>query len=128
MLGVVSLPSRVVEPLIALSITYVALENLTTDELKPWRPILVFAFGLLHGLGFAGVLREIGLPEGEFVSALVAFNVGVELGQLTVVGGAFLLLGWFRSKEWYRVIFVFPLSLAIAGIGLYWAFQRVTGA
>ena len=61
--GVVSLPSRIVEPLIALSIAYVAIENLVTRELKPWRLALVFLFGLLHGLGFAGVLRELGLPR-----------------------------------------------------------------
>ena len=61
MYGIVSLPSRIVEPLIALSIAYVAIENLVTRELKPWRLALVFMFGLLHGLGFAGVLRELGL-------------------------------------------------------------------
>ena len=79
--GVVSLPSRLVETLIAASIAYVAIENLATTKMQPWRPVLVFAFGLLHGLGFASVLRELGLPDGEWVSALVSFNVGVELGQ-----------------------------------------------
>jgi hypothetical protein len=69
--GIVSLPSRIVEPLIALSIAYVAIENLWTRELKPWRLALVFMFGLLHGLGFAGVLRELGLPRDEFLTALV---------------------------------------------------------
>ena len=68
--GIVSLPSRIVEPLIALSIAYVAIENLLTRELKPWRLALVFMFGLLHGLGFAGVLRELGLPREEFLTAL----------------------------------------------------------
>ena len=75
--------SRIVEPLIALSIAYVAIENLVTRELKPWRLALVFMFGLLHGLGFAGVLRELGLPRGEFLTALLSFNLGVEGGQLT---------------------------------------------
>ena len=83
--GIVSLPSRIVEPLIALSIAYVAIENLLTRELKPWRLALVFMFGLLHGLGFAGVLRELGLPREEFLTALVTFNLGVEGGQLTVI-------------------------------------------
>src|SRR5688572_456414 len=86
--GVVSLPSRIVEPLIALSIAYVAIENLLTRELNPWRLALVFMFGLLHGLGFAGVLRELGLPREEFLTALVTFNLGVEGGQLTEIGRA----------------------------------------
>src|SRR5262245_40497039 len=89
MTNVLRLPSRPVETLIALSIAYVAIENTLTSELKPWRPALVFLFGLLHGLGFAGVLRELGLPEGRFLSTLLAFNCGVELGQLVVLGLAF---------------------------------------
>jgi len=124
MYGVVSLPSRVVETLIALSITYVALENLLTSELKPWRPAVVFGFGLLHGLGFAGVLRELGLPPGEFASSLIAFNVGVELGQLSVVLLAYLTVGWFRRKRWYRSALVLPLSALIALTGFYWSMQR----
>ncbi len=124
MYGVVSLPSRVVETLIALSITYVAVENLVTSELKPWRPAVVFCFGLLHGLGFAGALRELGLPQGEFASSLIAFNVGVEFGQLSVVLLAFLAVGWFRRKKWYRPSIVLPLSALIAMIGFYWSVQR----
>jgi hydrogenase/urease accessory protein HupE len=124
--GVVSLPSTIVEPLIALSIVYVAIENVFTDRLHAWRPLVVFCFGLLHGMGFAGVLREIGLPRSEFVPALLAFNVGVELGQLTVIFTAFLLVGLpFRNKPWYRRRVVVPGSLAIAVVGLYWFVQRV---
>jgi hypothetical protein len=124
MYGVVSLPSRVVESLIALSITYVAVENLVTSELKPWRPAVVFCFGLLHGLGFAGALRALGLPQGEFASSLIAFNVGVEFGQLSVVLLAFLAVGWFRRKTWYRASIVLPLSALIAMVGFYWSVQR----
>jgi hydrogenase/urease accessory protein HupE len=124
--GVVSLPSTVVEPLIALSIVYVAIENVFTDKLHAWRPLVVFCFGLLHGMGFAGVLREIGLPRSEFVPALLAFNVGVEGGQLTVIFTAFLLVGLpFREKPWYRRRVVVPGSLMIAAVGLYWVVQRV---
>lgn len=125
--GVVSLPSRFVETLIAASIAYVAIENLTTEKLQPWRPALVFGFGLLHGLGFASVLRELGLPEGEWVTALISFNVGVELGQLCVIALAFLAVGWFRDRPWYRSRIVLPASAAIALIGLYWAFERALG-
>ncbi len=124
MAGLIALPSRWVESLIALSIAYVAVENLMTTELRPWRPAMVFAFGLLHGLGFAGVLRGLGLPQGEFLTSLVAFNVGVETGQLAVVALAFLCVGWFRHKPWYRRAVVLPLSAAIAIIGLYWAIER----
>ena len=80
----------IVEPLIALSIVYVAVENIFTRGLSPWRPFVVFLFGLLHGLGFASVLAEFGLPEATFIPALLGFNVGVELGQLFVIGVVFL--------------------------------------
>jgi hypothetical protein len=98
--GVVSLSPRVVEPLIALSIVYIAVENVLTPELRPSRLLLVFGFGLLHGMGFAGVLRELGVPRAEFLTALVSFNLGVEAGQ------------------------VVPLSCLIAAVGLYWSVQR----
>jgi hypothetical protein len=124
--GVVSLSPRVVEPLIALSIIYVAVENIFTSKLHAWRPVVVFCFGLLHGMGFAGVLTEIGLPRSEFVPALLSFNAGVECGQLTVIAAVFLLLGLpFRKKPWYRQRIVIPGSLIIAAIGLYWSIQRV---
>jgi hydrogenase/urease accessory protein HupE len=125
MYGIVSLPSRVVEPLIALSIAYVAIENLLTRELKPWRVALVFMFGLLHGLGFAGVLRELGLPRAEFLTALLTFNAGVELGQLTIIAGAWLLVGAFMQRPWYRKAIVVPASCGIALIGLYWTVSRL---
>ena len=124
--GVVSLSPAIVEPLIAASIAYVAIENVVTPTLKPWRALVVFGFGLLHGLGFAGVLREVGLPHGQFVPALVSFNVGVELGQLTVILSAFLAVGvWGRNKQWYRPRFVIPASAVIAAVGLFWTVQRV---
>lgn len=126
--GVVSLPSSIVEPLIAASIAYVAVENMLTPQLKPWRGLVVFGFGLLHGLGFAGVLREVGLPEGQFVPALVSFNVGVELGQLAVIALAYLTAGiWGRNRTWYRSRIVIPASATIATVGLFWTVQRVLG-
>ena len=90
-LGIVNVPPEIVEPIIAASIVYVAVENILTPGLKPWRPAVVFAFGLLHGLGFASVLGEFGLPEAGFIPALVGFNVGVEIGQLVVIAVAFLI-------------------------------------
>jgi hydrogenase/urease accessory protein HupE len=126
--GVVSLPPRIVEPLIALSIAYVAIENIVTRELKPWRVALVFMFGLLHGLGFAGVLRELGLPREEFLTALLTFNLGVEGGQLTVIAAALLSVAPFMKKGWYRQRVVIPASIAIAAIGLYWTISRLLAA
>jgi len=123
--GLLSLPSRIVEPLIALSIAYVAIENLATRELKPWRLALVFLFGLLHGLGFAGVLRELGLPRGEFLTALLTFNVGVEAGQLTVIAAALIVTAPFVRKGWYHQRVVAPASWLIAAVGIYWTVVRL---
>ena len=127
MYGLVGISPRIVEPLIALSIVYVAVENVRRPELRPSRVALVFAFGLLHGMGFAGVLKELGLPRGSFVPALIAFNVGVEAGQLAVVGLAAVTLGPFRDRPWYRARVVVPASCAIAAIGLYWFVTRLVG-
>jgi hypothetical protein len=125
MYGVVSLSPSIVEPLIALSIVYVAVENVLTDKLTAWRPVVVFCFGLLHGMGFAGVLREVGLPRDRFLTALFSFNLGVECGQLTVILAAFLVLGLpFRGKPWYRKRVVIPASVSIAAVGLFWFVQR----
>lgn len=123
--GVVSLPSSIVEPLIALSIVFVAVENIYTTELRPSRVALVFAFGLLHGLGFAGVLSELGLPRAEFLPALLSFNLGVEAGQLAVISLALLAVGLLRRRTWYRRAIVVPASALIAAVGLYWSIQRL---
>jgi hypothetical protein len=101
-------------------------ENVLRSELKPSRVLLVFGFGLLHGMGFAGVLREVGLPRSEFLSGLLSFNVGVELGQLSVILVAYLLLGLpFGRKSWYRQRVVVPASLLIGAVGLYWTLRRI---
>jgi hypothetical protein len=129
----VSLPAKVVEPMIALSIVYVAIENLVIQELKPWRLALVFSFGLLHGMGFAGVLRDLGLPRPQFVNALISFNLGVEAGQLSVIAAACLAIAAVRrvrlradhdENASYRRFIVQPASIAIALVGLFWTIQR----
>ena len=126
MYGVVAVSPRIVEPLIALSIAYVAIENIFLSELKSWRVVLVFAFGLLHGMGFAGALKELGLPRSEFVTALLTFNVGVEAGQLAVIGAAFLLVGWhWADRAWYRSRIVVPASALIACTAVYWTIARL---
>ena len=124
-MGWVNVPGSIVEPLIAASIVYVAVENIITKGLSPWRPLIIFGFGLLHGLGFASVLGEFGLPEGQFIPALIAFNVGVELGQLAVIALAFVAVGWMWRKTWYRARIAIPASCAIAAVGAYWCVERV---
>ncbi len=123
--GLISLPTTIVEPLIAASIVYVGVENIVIGQLKPWRVAIVFCFGLLHGMGFAGVLGNIGLPESEFLTALLTFNIGVELGQLAVISLALVTVGWFRNRSWYRQRIVIPLSALIAIIGAYWTVERL---
>jgi hypothetical protein len=125
--GVFTLPGAIVEPLIALSIVYVAFENFFTSTLTPWRLALVFAFGLLHGLGFAAALSALDLPRAEFLGTLVAFNLGVEAGQLTVILAAATALVALRVPAAdYRRLVVRPASIAIALTGVYWVVERVT--
>ncbi|MEL6600538.1 MAG: HupE/UreJ family protein [Pseudomonadota bacterium] len=124
-LGLVNVPAEIVEPLIAASIVYVGVENVLSRGLTPWRPVVVFLFGLLHGLGFASVLGDIGLDPGQFAISLIGFNIGVEVGQLAVIAIAFALVGyWFGGKDWYRARIATPASLAIAAVGAYWAIER----
>ncbi len=125
-LGWVSIPASIVEPLIAASIVYVAFENIFTDSLHPRRTLVIFCFGLLHGLGFASVLAEFGLPANRFVPALVGFNVGVEIGQLAVVAIAFFAVGiWSRNHPDYRRWIAVPASVIIGLVGAWWFFERV---
>jgi HupE / UreJ protein len=125
MYSVVKVSSAIVEPLIALSIMYVALENIFVKRLRPSRIGIVFLFGLVHGLGFASALSSLGLPQNSFMSSLVMFNAGVELGQLTVILLAFFLIGkWFGKKPYYHKYFVTPLSVLIAAVALFWVIQR----
>ena len=123
-LGWVSVPAAIVEPLIAASIVYVAVENIFLARLTPWRPVVVFGFGLLHGLGFASVLGEFGLPQEQFIPALLGFNVGVELGQLTVIAIVALAVGWFAGRDWSRPVVAIPASAVIALIGSWWVIER----
>jgi hydrogenase/urease accessory protein HupE len=123
--GIFSLPSRYVEPAIALSISWIAIENVFKPRLGASRLAMVFGFGLVHGLGFASSLRDIPFPKHDFLFALLGFNFGVDLGQLSVMAVAFLLVGWFRHKPWFRQRIAIPASLSIALVGLVWATQRV---
>ncbi len=123
--GVISLPASVVEPAIAGSIAFVAIENLCTQKVHAWRPIIVFCFGLIHGLGFASAMSEAMGTSTTPLGVVLLFNVGVEFGQLAVVAIALLTVGWFRTKPWYRAWIAIPASVLIAGMGVFWVVQRV---
>ena len=126
MYGFITPPTYIVEPVIALSIMFVAIENIISDKLRPSRILLVFAFGLIHGMGFASVLTDLGLPKDKFFISLITFNVGVELGQFTIILLAWFLVGkWFHKKSWYRNRMVIPISSIIAIIALYWTIERI---
>jgi hypothetical protein len=128
MKNIIVAPGQVVEPIIALSIVFVALENIILSELKPWRIVLVFLFGLIHGLGFASSLNEIGLPPGKFFTSIVLFNTGVEVCQIIIIALVFLLLiKPLKNKIWYRHRIVYPISIAIALVSSYWTVERLIG-
>lgn len=125
MYEIITPPTHIIEPVIALSIMFLAIENIITDKLKPARIAIVFVFGLIHGMGFASALTELGLPKNQFFSSLITFNVGVELGQITVILISWFLIGkWFSDKPWYRKRIVMPISVVIALFGLYWTIER----
>jgi HupE / UreJ protein len=127
MKNIIVAPPAVVEPIIALSILFVAIENLILVELKPWRILIVFLFGLIHGMGFASSLNEIGLPPNKFYTSILSFNIGVELGQVAVIAAMFLLVIIpLRKKTGYRKLVVYPLSLLIALVAAYWTIERIS--
>jgi uncharacterized membrane protein len=125
--GLVSVPASIVEPVIAASIAYVALENIWRQKLHMSRLLIIFLFGLIHGLGFASVLAELGLPSGDFLLSLISFNVGVELGQIAVIAAAFMLrLCLPLSPDRYRRIIAIPASCMIGATGIWIVIERVS--
>jgi hypothetical protein len=126
MKGIIKLPAEMVEPLIALSIMFVAIENILLSELRAWRIAVVFMFGLIHGMGFASALNEIGLPRNQFFTSIFSFNAGVEIGQIAVITLVFLLLIIpLGNMRWYKKGVVYPLSAVIALIAAYWTIERI---
>ncbi len=118
--------ATIVEPLIALSILFTAIENIVHDKINPWRLFLIFGFGLIHGLGFAKALSEIGMPKNQFFTSLFSFNIGVEMGQITVIIAAYFIISkWFSNKIWYKERVVYPISSVIACVALYWVIERI---
>jgi hydrogenase/urease accessory protein HupE len=125
-LGVIKVSASIVEPLIAASIVYLAIENFYSNALTIRRSIVILCFGLLHGLGFASVLADFGLPIHHFIPALIGFNVGVELGQILIILILFSAISyWFKKKTWYRKLIALPFSFVIGLVGLFWFFERI---
>lgn len=125
-LGVIKISASIVEPLIAASIVYLAIENFYSNALTIRRSIVILCFGLLHGLGFASVLADFGLPIHHFIPALIGFNVGVELGQILIILILFSAISyWFKKKTWYRKLIALPFSFVIGLVGLFWFFERI---
>lgn len=123
--NLIGLPGNIVEPVIAASIAFVGIENLISKKVDGKRTAVAFVFGLLHGMGVATAFSEVGFPEGKLIPSLAAFTIGVEGGHLAVLAAAFLTLGWFRDKPWYRTRVAIPLSILISLIALYWFFERI---
>ena len=117
---------NIIEPLIAFSIVLLALENIFFDKVRPWRLFMVFLFGLIHGLGFASALSDLGLPNYAFANALISFNIGVELGQLAIILAMYAsIFTLFSKKYWYKSRIVVPSSAIIAIIASYWTIERL---
>ena len=124
--GIIKPPPAIVEPLIALSIVLLAVENILTNKLRSWRMAMIFLFGMVHGMGFAGALAELGIPRYAFASALISFNVGVELGQLAIILALYFLIARTVSdKSWYRKGVIVPINILIAIFASYLTVERI---
>jgi hypothetical protein len=122
--GWVKLSPSVIEPIIAASIVFVAVENIVRRDYSHWRLLVVFVFGLIHGLGFAGVMSTRLDSTSSLVVGLLGINIGVELGQLAVIAIAFAATFWISSQENYRKFVVVPGSILIALAGIWWVVER----
>ena len=128
--GILVLAPDMVEPLIALSIAVMALSTVFLRKFtlmeNPWSKIaIVFFFGLFHGLGFAGLLEEIAIPKNNFISSLFAFNVGIEAGQLFIIGAALPVIFYVRNYKWYPSA-IKIIAVIISVIAFYWFIERLT--
>ena len=124
-LGFITLKGNIIEPLIALSIVWIAVENCLFKKPSRWRPVIVFMFGLLHGLGFAAVLNHYGIPKDNFISLLLSFNIGVELGQIAVLMIAFIVVNLILRQSWQNQKIRIPASIIIGCFGLFWFIERI---
>lgn len=123
--GIINPPGSIIETLIALSIALLAIENIYREKVTGARLITIFMFGLVHGMGFAGALAETGIPSDAFLEAIVGFNIGVEIGQATIILLAFITISYnFSKKIWYRKRIIIPVSFSVLLISLWWTVER----
>jgi hypothetical protein len=115
-----------IELFIALSILFTSIENIIQTRENPYRLLILFGFGIIHGMGFANVLKEIGITKDQFFTTLISFNIGVELGQIVILLTAYFLISkWFAHKNWYKERVVYPISSLLSCIALYWIIERI---
>ena len=126
-LSLIKINPQIVEPIIALSIVYVGLENIFKNYIKEYlRYIVILFFGLLHGLGFSLVLSDIGYRSSKLFLNLISFNIGIEVAQISIILFLYLLIAIkFSKNKYYRITFQIPSSILIASIGLYWFAERI---
>ncbi|MDQ3094341.1 MAG: HupE/UreJ family protein, partial [bacterium] len=127
--GLLTLSSKIVEPIVALSIAVLALSTVFLKDNKYLKDIryklcIIFFFGLFHGLGFAGLLQDINVPDDKFVASLFAFNLGIEIGQLIIVAIALPFIYLWRNKPWYPILIKLA-ALVMSVIAVYWMFERI---
>ena len=120
--GVIDPPTRIIDVLLAVAIAFVAVQNMTNRGMA-WRWVVAFAFGLLHGLGFYNVLHALDFEGADAATILLAFNLGIELGQLAIVGAVAALLLWCRDRDWYPNL-VRGVSLLILIASGFWIIER----
>lgn len=120
----VSISAGIIEPIIAISIAYMAIETAFREEQPRYLALVTFAFGLIHGFGFSYVLRDdVGLPTEALIPALASFNIGVELGQLAIVALVFPLRLWMHEKPWERTVMRVICALTFA-LAMWWVIER----
>ncbi len=123
---IINVPSSFVEPIIAASIVYIGLENYFATKKRYYRTLLIFGFGLLHGLGFANVLTSLEFTSDDIILPLLGFNIGVEIGQIIILFMCFVTFGyWFKNKSWYRKRIVAPFSGLLVLAGTVWFMERI---
>ncbi|MFM2358329.1 MAG: hypothetical protein RLY16_322 [Bacteroidota bacterium] len=125
-LNIVSISAKIIEPLIALTILIAAIQNLLQSRNDKSKLALIFIFGLIHGMGFANALKDLLANQHHLLNALLFFNIGVELGQISVIFICYFgIKKWFGHKDWYQQKVIYPLSSIIACIAVYWLITRI---
>jgi len=124
--GIIINKPSVIEPLIALSILFTSLEIIIGNKITRWHYLVLFLFGLVHGMGFAGALLEDSNVSTQLISSLLGFNLGVELGQLLVIMFIYFIINnWFKHQSWYYSKVVYPFAAGCGCIAIYWTIVRI---